>query len=103
MLRITLAAVLALAFAASPIYAGSHKPAPKPRPSPPKTVVLEVSATAVTISDNLGSKTLNVTPFTEIIVNGQKAALADLRKGMVVDVALRDSTTASRINAVASK
>ena len=103
MLRITLAALLALALLTAPAYAGGHKAPPKPKASPPKTVVTNVSATALTITDNIGSKTLNITPFTEIIVNGQKAGLADVKKGMIVDVALRDPTTASRITAVASK
>ena len=87
----------------APAYASGHKATPKPKASPPKTVVTNVSANAVTITDNIGSKTLNVTPFTEIIVNGQKAGLADLKKDMVVDIVLRDPTTASRITAVASK
>ena|SRR5437764_14250705 len=103
MFRVTLTAVLALAFVISPVYAAAHKAAPKPKPSPTKIVVLDVTATSVTISDSVGGKTLNVTPFTEIIVNGQKAGLADVKKGMVVEVALRDPTTASRITAVASK
>jgi hypothetical protein len=101
--RATLAALLFVALAITPAYAGGHKAAPKPKPSPPKTVVTNVSANAVTINEGLGGKTLNVTPFTEIIVNGQKAGLADVKKGMIVDVVLRDPTTASRITAVASK
>jgi hypothetical protein len=102
MLRIVFVAVLALVAIAAPANAGGRKPAAKPKATPVKILVTNVSATAVTITDDKGSKTLNVTPFTEIIVNGQKATLTDVKPGMVVEVALRDPTTASRINAAAS-
>jgi hypothetical protein len=104
MLRRLLAVLLVFAaLLVEPTYAGGRKAAPKPKATPSKTAVTNVTATSVTIADDKGSKTLNVTPFTEVIVNGQKATLADVKPGMVVDVALRDPTTASRINAAASK
>ncbi len=41
-----------------------------------------------------------MTQFTEINVNGQRATVADLRPGMVVNVTMdTDPTRASRINA----
>lgn len=102
-MRLAFALLVAFLLGTVPAFAGGRRAAPKPRPSPPKTVVANVSATALTISGNTGAKTLNVTPFTEIIVNGQKATLADVKSGMVVDVALRDPTTASRITAALNK
>ena len=103
MLRIFFAGFLAIALLVAPAYAGGRKAAPKPKASPSKTTVATVTPTSITITDDKGGKTLNVTPFTEIVVNGQKATLADVKTGMVVDVALRDPTTASRITATASK
>lgn len=96
--------LLGLVTLGQPADAGRRKAAAMPRPTPVKIVVIGVTANSVTISDELGpGRTLNVTPFTEIRVNGQKATLADVKTGMVVDVALRDPTTASRITAAASK
>lgn len=101
-MRTVLTVVFALVFAIGSVHAGGRKPAAKPKPTPSKTTVTDVTPTGITISDDKGSKKLNVTPFTEIIVNGQKATLADVKAGMVVDVALRDPTTASRITAAAA-
>ena len=102
-MRRMLLAVIMLALLGAPAEAGGRKAAVKPKATPAKTTVTNVTPTRLTITDDRGSKALNVTPFTEITVNGQKATLADVKSGMVVDVALRDPTTASRISAVTSK
>ena len=46
------------------------------------------------------AKTLMITQFTEINVNGQRATAADLKPGMTVTFAVStDATKAARINA----
>lgn len=71
-----------------------HTPA-----GPPQITITNITATSITFSDDNSTKTVNVTPFTEVIVNGQKGTMNDLKTGMVVNVALRDPSTASRITA----
>lgn len=102
-MRFILAVVVVLVVLVAPVDGGGHKAAAKPKATPSKTTVTAVMPAALTITDGAAGKTLNVTPFTEIIVNGQKATLADVKPGMVVDVTLRDPTTASRITAAVSK
>ena len=48
------------------------------------------------------TKTLTITQFTEINVNGRKATVAELKPGMIVNVTLgTDPSKVSRINATA--
>ena len=64
------------------------------------TVISNVSADAITIAEGKVMKTYAITPFTEILVKGQKASLASLQPGMLVGVTLgTDPTKAARINA----
>jgi hypothetical protein len=52
------------------------------------------------VVDDKVTKTLTITQFTEINVNGRKAVVADLKPGMTVSVTLdTDPSRASRINA----
>ena len=85
-------------FAVAPAFAASKK---KSTPAPVQTpVISSVSATSVTVTEGKTSKTLGITQFTEITVNGQKATAAELKPGMNVTVALgTDPTKAARINA----
>ena len=78
--------------------------APKKKPSAPPDVKLptisSVTANSITIAEEKGTKTLTITQFTEIIVNGQRATAADLRPGMTVSFTLgTDPSKAGRINA----
>jgi hypothetical protein len=63
-------------------------------------VISSVTGNAITVSDGKTTKTLTVTQFTEINVNGQRATIADLKPGMTADVTLAtDPARAARINA----
>lgn len=93
-LIVLVCAVLAL----SPAFAASKK---KATPAPVITpVISSVTATSVTVTEGKNAKTLGITQFTEITVNGQKATAAELKPGMNVTVTLgTDPTKAARINA----
>jgi hypothetical protein len=78
--------------------------ASKKKPPPPPTIqaptIHAVTADSITVKDSAGTKTLTMTQFTEINVNGRRATAADLKPGMTVTVTLgTDATKASRINA----
>lgn len=83
----------------TPAFAGSKKKAsPPPVQHPP--VISSVTATSITVVDDKLTKTLSITQFTEINVNGRKAAVSDLKPGMTVSVTLdTDPSRARRINA----
>jgi hypothetical protein len=55
------------------------------------------------VTDEKTAKTLTVTQFTEVTLNGQKASFADLKPGMTVSVVLSSPTQASRITATTKK
>ena len=82
----------------SPAFAASKK-----KPVPPVIqgpVIASVTATSITISEGKTAKTLAITQFTEITVNGIRATAAELKPGMNVNVTLgTDATKAVRINA----
>lgn len=98
-----IAAVLVIVAAmASPGFGfDKKKKAPPPAPETHATHISSVAADAITIADNKTTKTLTVTQFTEITVNGQKATVAELKPGMTVSITLgTDPTRASRIIAL---
>jgi hypothetical protein len=71
-----------------------------PAPTPAPTLISNVTANAVTIGDDKTTKTFTISQFTEIYLNGQKASIAELKRGMVVSVRqATDPTRASRIDA----
>jgi hypothetical protein len=83
----------------SPAFAASKKKAPPPQNQPP--TISAVTANSVTIKDENTTRKLTITQFTEINVNGRRAATSDLKPGMTVSVTLgTDPTRASRINAM---
>lgn len=60
--------------------------------------ISSVTANSITIAEEKSAKTVAITQFTEITVNGQKATAAELKPGMAVTVTLgTDPTKASRI------
>ena len=62
--------------------------------------ISSVTGNAITVSDQNTTKTLTVTQFTEITVNGQRASVADLKPGMTVSITIgTDPSRAARINA----
>jgi hypothetical protein len=74
---------------------GKKKATPVPAP-----VISSVTGNAITVSDQNTTRTLTITQFTEITVNGQRASIVDLKPGMTVSVTLgTDPSRAARINA----
>ena len=82
-----------------PAFAGSKKKAaPPPVHQPP--VISSVTANSVTVTEDKVSRTLAITAFTEINVNGRRATITDLKPGMTVSITLgAGANLASRINA----
>jgi hypothetical protein len=77
---------------------GKKKPSPPPQIQTP--TIASVTPNSITVMEGKMAKTLLITQFTEINVNGQKATAADLKPGMTVSVAVStDATKAARINA----
>ena len=90
--------VLALVLSAN-VFAGSKKKATPPPPIQPPTIAA-VTADSITIKEAAATKTVGITQFTEINVNGRKATAAELKPGMTVNMTLgTDSSKAARINA----
>jgi len=90
------ALLLCLLLAPAAIAAGKGKPK---APQHHETVIGSVSASSITIKEDKTERTFAISPFTEITVNGSKAAAADLKPGMFVSVTLTDATRVSRIAA----
>ena len=92
-------AALAL-FAAAQVDAADKKKKKEP-PEPVISTIAAINGNAIDVRTGTTTKTLKVTQFTEVRVNGQKGSAADLKPGMTVsEVALgADPSVASRINA----
>src|SRR5947209_8685922 len=76
----------------------------KKKPTPPRMIqsptIAAVTVDSITVKEPQVTRTLMITQFTEINVNGRKATAAELKPGMTVNVTLgTDSSKASRINA----
>ena len=101
--RLVVCALL-VAVTITPAFGGGRKKNTSPAPQHHETVISSVGPNTVTVSDNKTTKTLTVTWFTEINVNGQKATIADLKPRMTVTVILgTDPTVASRISAAGKR
>ena len=89
--------ILFASAAFTPAFAGSKKKkATPPQYHPP--VISSVTGNAITVSEEKTTRTFVITQFTEINVNGQRGAVADLKPGMTVSVTIGvDPTRASRI------
>jgi hypothetical protein len=97
-LRLVLLAVWFGTLTLGPIFGASKKKPEAPLIQGP--VIASVTATSITISEGKTAKTLIITQFTEIIVNGIKATAGELKPGMNVSVTIAtDPTRAGRINA----
>jgi hypothetical protein len=88
---------------AAPAHSADKKKARKP-PEPVTSSISAISGNTVDITTGSTTKSLKVTQFTEVRLNGQKGSAADLKPGMVVtEVVLgADPSVASRINASGS-
>ena len=84
--------------AVGPAFAKAKKKA-SPAPTPHPTLISSVSGNTMTVTDDKNAKTITVTQFTEVTLNGQKATFADLKPGMRVELVLSSPTQASRITA----
>jgi hypothetical protein len=83
----------------NPAFGASKKKKAAP-PQKHETKITSVTPSSVTITEDKATKTFAINQFTEITVNGQKAAITDLKPGMNVTVTLgTDPTKASRITA----
>jgi hypothetical protein len=91
--------VLLVVSAAPSAFAGSKKKkATSAQYQAP--VIANVTGNTITVSEEKTARTFVISQFTEINVNGQRAAVADLKPGMTVSVIIGvDPTRASRINA----
>ncbi len=95
--------VCAMCVALTPLSARVPKPKPK-APELHATTIQSVNPNAITIvEDNKVTKSFAITQFTEISVNGQRAAVTDLQPGMSVSVTMgADPSKLSRIDAGAA-
>ena len=82
---------------ATPAFAGSKKKKATPAQYQ-APVISSVTGNTITVSEEKTTRTFIITQFTEINVNGQRGAVADLKPGMTVSVTIGvDPTRASRI------
>src|SRR6266436_4210081 len=89
--------VLLVVSATLPVFAGSKKKKSTPAQYQ-APVISSVTGNTITVSEEKTARTFIITQFTEINVNGQRAAVADLKPGMTVTVTLGvDPTRASRV------
>jgi hypothetical protein len=97
-LRLLLGVVFFGMLALNPAVAASRKKPDAPVMQGP--VIASVTATSITISEGKTARTLIITQFTEITVNGIRATSSELKPGMNVSFTLgTDPTKAGRINA----
>jgi hypothetical protein len=94
--RILALTIICGLLALSPAFAGSKKKtAPAAVQAP---TITSVTASSVTFSEGKTAKTVGISQFTEITVNGMKGTAADLKPGMTVNVSLgTDASKATRI------
>jgi hypothetical protein len=86
-----------------PALAKGKKSSHTPAPTPHDIVISTISGNNITITDDKTTKTVTVTPFTGVTLNGQKATVADLKPGMTVSLTLSSPTQASRITAMTKR
>jgi hypothetical protein len=84
---------------ATPALAGSKKKKATPVPAYHPPVISGVTGNAITVTEGKTTRTFIITQFTEINVNGQRAAIVDLKPGMTNVTIGLDPSHASRINA----
>jgi|SRR5207249_1281223 hypothetical protein len=92
--------VFLAAIAIAPAFGKGRKKKATPAPAYYQPVISSMTGNAITVSAQNTTKTLTITQFTEITVNGQRASIADLKPGMTVSVTIgTDPSRAARINA----
>lgn len=96
-------AAAAVLFAAAPGRAADKKKAKK-EPEPVTSTIAAINGNTVDVTTGTATRSLKVTQFTEVRLNGQRASAADLKPGMTVSEVIlgADPSVASRINASGS-
>src|SRR6266508_743443 len=61
----------------APAFGKGRKKKPTPVPAYHQPAISSVTGNAITVSDQNTTRTLTITQFTEITVNGQRASIAD--------------------------
>src|SRR6266566_667219 len=98
--RLLVVWILLAAIAIASAFGKGRKTKATPVPAYQQPAISNVTGNAVTVSDRNTTRTLTITQFTEITVNGQRASIADLKPGMTVSVTLgTDPSRAARITA----
>ena len=97
--RLPVAVVFLGILLSTSLFAGSKKKSAPPAQTP---TIAAVTADSITVKEAQTTKTLTITQFTEVNLNGRKATTADLKPGMSANVILgTDRSKASRIDAMA--
>ena len=92
--------VLLIALATAPAFAGSKKKKGSSAPKYHTPVISSVTGNTITVTENKMTRAFRITQFTEVIVNGQKTTIAELKPGMTVSVTIGvDPTQAARVSA----
>src|SRR5437868_15086917 len=93
--------VVSILFAAlltAPVFAGGRKKKASPAPKYHATVISSVTGNTITVTQDKVTRAFTITRFSEIIVNGQKATMVDLKPGMTVTITIGvDPSQASRV------
>ena len=83
---------------AAPAFAGGRKKKASPAPKYHATVISSVTGNTITVTQDKVTRAFTITRFSEIIVNGQKATMVDLKPGMTVTITIGvDPSQASRV------
>jgi hypothetical protein len=90
--------VLLVALTTAPAFAGSKKKKASPAPKYHLAVISSVTGNTITVTQEKVTRAFTITRFSEIMVNGQRATIADLKPGMTVSVTIGvDPSQASRV------
>jgi hypothetical protein len=96
-LLVIISIVLAVSVAA-PAFAGGRRKKASPTPKYHATVISSVTGNTITVTQDKVTRAFTITRFSEILVNGQKATMVDLKPGMTVNVTIGvDPSQASRV------
>jgi len=99
-----IASVMLSVLVSAPVDAFEKKKKAKKEVEPVMNVISAVGGNTIDVTTGASTKTLKISQFTEVKVNGQKASAADLKQGMTVSEVIlgADPSVASRINAAGS-
>src|SRR5215468_7630439 len=81
-------AILLVALATAPAFAGGRKKKASPAPKYQTPVIASVTGNTITVTQEKATRAYTITRFSEVTVNGQKATIGDLKPGMAVSVTI---------------